>query len=566
MIPSWVRRRRGSGADAEDPTTGPPPQRLGAAVEGLPWAAALPIPFTAVVAAVCLLPAVRANSRATWAVAGAAAVLAAWHGALWLRGRRLGRRPAVAVVVRAQHYVQACAQGAVLVYWGFYWREVYDAAPLLVAQVAFACGVDLLLGWSRRGVVTLGFGPLPVVFSINLFLWFRPDWFALQFLLIAGALAGRELFRWKRDGRRVHVFNPSSLALGAVSVVLLASGGTGTTWGPEIAATLGDAPHIYAVIVLASLPGQALFGVATMTIAAAVTLYAFGLGYFALTGTYWFVDAYIPIAVFLGMHLLITDPSTSPRTEPGRIAFGALYALSVAALYALLVGVGAPAFYDKLLAVPLLNLAVRGIDRFARGPVRRWDRRALAPGLAGGRRRAAWAAVWVAVFLGMSSVQAVGDNHRGQWVTFWAGGVRRRPAARLPARRAAHRRLLRRRIGLGLQRVRRPRAAGAAPGAGGRTLRTRLRARLPARLRQPRPGHRCRPGACPAGRRRSAHRASRTCRPPREPVAGRAPRGGLRAGVRRPVRAVSGGAKLTLSCFAPTLLPGSTRGASPDSA
>ena len=419
MIPSWVRRRRGSRADAEDPTTGPPPQPLGAAVEGLPWAAALPIPFTAVVAAVCLLPAVRANSRATWAVAGAAAVLAAWHGALWLRGRRLGRRPAVAVVVRAQHYVQACAQGAVLVYWGFYWREVYDAAPLLVAQVAFACGVDLLLGWSRRGVVTLGFGPLPVVFSVNLFLWFRPDWFALQFLLIAGALAGRELFRWKRDGRRVHVFNPSSLALGAVSVGLLASGATDTTWGPEIAATLGDAPHIYAVIVLASLPGQALFGVATMTIAAAVTLYAFGLGYFALTGTYWFVDAYIPIAVFLGMHLLITDPSTSPRTEPGRIAFGALYALSVAALYALLVGVGAPAFYDKLLAVPLLNLAVRGIDRFARGPVRRWDLRALAPGLAGGRRRAAWAAVWVAVFLGMSSVQAVGDNHRGQWVTFW---------------------------------------------------------------------------------------------------------------------------------------------------
>ena len=137
------------------------------------------------------------------------------------------------VDVRAQHYVQACAQGAVLAYWGFHWPEVYAAAPLLAAQVAFAYAFDLLLAWSRRGVVTLGFAPVPVVFSINLFLWFKADWFALQFLLIAVALAGREFIRWERDGRRAHVFNPSSLALGAVSASLLATGGTDTTWGPE---------------------------------------------------------------------------------------------------------------------------------------------------------------------------------------------------------------------------------------------------------------------------------------------------------------------------------------------
>ena len=388
------------------------------------WTAAAPLPFTAAVAAVCLLPAVRANGRLTWSLAGAAALLALWHAGLWVRARRRGTPPAVVADVRAQHYVQACAQGAVLAYWGFYWREVYDAAPLLAAQVAFAYAFDLLLAWSRRSAVTLGFAAVPVVFSINLFLWFKPDWFALQFLLIAGALAGREFIRWERDGRRVHVFNPSSLALGAASAGLLATGGTGTTWGPEIAATMVDAPHMYAVIVLASLPGQALFGVASMTLAAAVTLYGLGLGYLALTGTYWFVDAYIPVAVFLGMHLLITDPSTAPRSEAGRLAFGALYAASVFVLYALLGAAGAPAFYDKLLAVPILNLAVRGIDRFARGPrtVRgptRWDLTRRAPRVAGRLRHVAWAGVWVAVFLGMSSLQAVGDSHRGQWVTFW---------------------------------------------------------------------------------------------------------------------------------------------------
>ena len=47
----------------------------------------------------------------------------------------------------------------------------------------------------------------------------------------------------------------------------------------------------------------------------------------------FFYDSYIPIAVFLGMHLLFTDPSTSPRTELGRMIFGALYGLSTIALH-----------------------------------------------------------------------------------------------------------------------------------------------------------------------------------------------------------------------------------------
>ena len=103
-----------------------------------------------------------------------------------------------------------------------------------------------------------------------------------------------------------------------------------------------------------------------MTMSAVVTTYLFGLVYFAATGIYFFYDSYIPIAVFLGMHLLFTDPSTSPRTELGRIIFGVLYGLSSVALYQLLGAAGLPTFYDKLLQVPLLNLSVKLIDRAAR--------------------------------------------------------------------------------------------------------------------------------------------------------------------------------------------------------
>jgi Na+-translocating ferredoxin:NAD+ oxidoreductase RnfD subunit len=90
-----------------------------------------------------------------------------------------------------------------------------------------------------------------------------------------------------------------------------------------------------------------------------VTTYAFGLAYNAATGIYFFYDSYIPIAVFLGMHLLFTDPSTSPRTELGRLIFGVLYGASTIVLYQLLGTMGLPTYFDKLLQVPVLNLSIR---------------------------------------------------------------------------------------------------------------------------------------------------------------------------------------------------------------
>ena len=358
--------------------------------------------------------------RLPWAFLGAALVLGVWTSLLFAVTRRRRRILSVDVVLRPQHYIQACAQGALLLYWGWYWRGVYDAAHLLTAQLLFAYGFDALMSWTRHDSYRLGFAPVPLVFSINLFLWFKPDWFFLQFLLIALGFVVKDLWRWTKDGQRVHIFNPSSFPLALCSLGLIITDSTDLTWGQEIATTLNDAPYIYPAIFLVSLPGQLRFGVATMTMSAVVTMYLFGVAYVALVGTYYFVDAYIPIAVFLGMHLLLTDPSTSPRTELGRVIFGVGYALSVIALYGILGAVGAPRFYDKLLAVPVMNLLVRGIDRtrpFGRlratesGNAGKWVDRPPSPNLAVG--------VWTIVFIGMSAAQGLGDTHRGQWVTFW---------------------------------------------------------------------------------------------------------------------------------------------------
>ena len=362
-------------------------------------ALSLPLIAAALLAAAGLLPSARANAALFWSFCGAGGALLAWNVALLAAARRRGRVLALDVVVRRQHYLQACAQSAILLYWGWYWREVYDSAHLIAAQLVFAYAFDMLLTWSRRDTYTLGFGPFPIIFSINLFLWFRPDWFYLQFVMVAVGFAVKELVRWNRDGRRVHIFNPSSFPLSLFAVALFVTDSTHLTWGVEIATTQLYPPHIYLVIFLVSLPAQFLFGVASMTLSAVVTSYVFAVAFYAATGTYFFLVPSIPIAVFLGMHLLFNDPSTSPRTELGRIIFGVLYGLSVVLLFAFLERTGAPTFYDKLLAVPLLNLLVQAIDRAARSAaLSRIDPAALGRRLTPRRRHLAYMAVWALVF------------------------------------------------------------------------------------------------------------------------------------------------------------------------
>ena len=362
-------------------------------------ASALPMAFAALVAATTLVPGFPAAAAARWSCWGAAGILGLWAVALLVGAARRHRTLSIEISLRKQHYIQAGAHLTIYLYWAAYWPGVNDAAPLIAAQLAFAYAIDSLLCWSRRESYTLGFAPFPIIFSTNLFLWFKPDWFFLQFLLVAVGFCAREFLRWQKDGRYVHIFNPSSFPLSVFSVGLILTHSTNLTWGQEIATTQLYPPYMYLVIFLVSLPGQLLFGVARMTLSAVVTTYLLmGAGYL-VTGTHVFESPTIPIAVFLGMHLLFTDPSTSPRTELGRMVFGVLYGASVVALYVLLERFGVPTFYDKLLPVPILNLMVRAIDRAAQSDLlQRFDPGTIGGRLAPWRRNVAFTALWAAVF------------------------------------------------------------------------------------------------------------------------------------------------------------------------
>ena len=385
----------------------------------------LPLAFICGLAAFMLLPRIQ-NTRALLESFGATtAVLLGLWTVLWSRARNGSHPFRMDVSLRAQHYLQAAAHTSIFVYWGFYWMPIKDAFALLAAQIVFAYAFDMLLSWTSGKVYTLGFGAFPVIYSTNLFLRFHDDWFALQFLMIAVGFVAKAFIRWEKDGRRTHIFNPSSFTLALFSLVLIATRSTDITWGEGIATQLIMPPQIYLFIFLVSLPGQFLFRVTSMTLPAVLTTYGFSMLYLKLTGTYFFFDSNVPIAVFLGMHLLFTDPSTSPRSELGRIIFGVIYGLSVVGLYVVLGWIGAPRFYDKLLQVPLMNLSIRWIDRFADSRAIAW----LSPARIGARlplprRSLAYVSLWILVFGAMSLSNGLGDNHPGHTVTFWEKACR----------------------------------------------------------------------------------------------------------------------------------------------
>ena len=365
--------------------------------------------------------AMRGTSAVSVAIAGAAAVLNLLAVVLWLVLRRTGRVPQLAVVFRKPHYVQMTAQSLLWGYWAYWVEEVRVFAPLVLAQLLFAYGFSAFLTWARRERYELGFGPAPIVLSVNFFLIFKPEWFVWQFVIVALGYLAKEFIRWERGGRSAHIFNPSSFPLSVFSIFLIALGATDATLGLEIATTLFYPPAMYLVIFLVALPGQLLFGVATMTISAVLATCAFGLAFHAFTGGFYFFDAYVPVAVFLGMHLLFTDPSTSPRTEGGRIAFGVMYGAGTILLAGLLGTVGAPTFYDKLIPIPILNLTVRWLDgRFGAGAADGTG--SPASPMRGPRHRLTTAGLWTTAFVGLSLSGMVGDEHEGQWIPFWDAG------------------------------------------------------------------------------------------------------------------------------------------------
>jgi TPR repeat protein len=317
------------------------------------------------------------------------------------------------IAPRRVHYMQAITQSCVYAYWGWHWEPVRRHVPLILVQIALGYAADMLLCWWRGRRFVLGFGQLPIVFSCNLFLWFRDAWFGWQLLMIAGCFAGKELVRWKRHGESRHVFNPSAFGLGIASAILLLTKTTDVTWARDIAFTQDEPAYIHLVLFLVGFIVQLQFPVVLVTMSAAITTWACGALYYAATGTHLFVTTAIPAAVLLGMLLLVTDPAISPSNRAGKVLFGIGYGVLVCALYVPLEMLGGLGYFDKLLPVPILNLLVPRFERWGEALGRRFQAPAWT------EANAAHVGTWTAAFLALWLSDAVGRGYPGLEIAFW---------------------------------------------------------------------------------------------------------------------------------------------------
>lgn len=385
---------------------------------------AVPMLFSAAILALTTMPRISKNPTLVLTFVGIAGVVVLGSVVLWTARAARGLAFPTEFVPIKSHYVQALVQLCILLYWGHFTREVYGQWSLVLGQLLFVYCLEGLITWSRGRTWRLGFGPMPIVFSTNLLLWFRDDWFYYQFLMVALGALGKQFVTWERDGRRTHIFNPSAFGQSLIALVLIYTGTTyQLTWGREIATTF-DAPHILILIFFLGLVVQGLFRVTLMTVAAAATLCVTNIVYFRVTGTYFFVNINIAAPIFLGLHLLVTDPATSPKSYLGQVWFGVLYGLGYCFLFWLFDEKGIPLFWDKLLPVPILNLCVPLIDRVMRSGIigrinNAWERAASPVVL-----NFAHMTCWAGLFATMYFTGFIETPHPGNSIPFWKQAIR----------------------------------------------------------------------------------------------------------------------------------------------
>ncbi len=318
-----------------------------------------------------------------WTAFGA---MVAWAGLLLASQLRNRQQKRVNLRFKATHLLPALIQLVLYGYWSSQVSEVYGQLPRIAIQLVFAFALDALLGLTLRRQWDLTFGPVPIVLSTNLFVWFPPGAFHLSLAVIALAIASKWLLQ--RQGR--HVFNPSAFGIAVVGAACIAMPNVARF--QDIAHLISEPRWMLALIVGLGLIAQLRVPIVLITLSSSAVL----LGLKAV-GAYHVVYPFWP-AILLALTLLATDPATVPQTSLGKLFYGLSFGLLVWATSAVLTLCGESDFFGKVLPMPLVNMLVPQFDRagdwLAARLVRRaqWLVQALEP-----RWNWAHVAIWAAL-------------------------------------------------------------------------------------------------------------------------------------------------------------------------
>lgn len=270
------------------------------------------------------------------------------------------RRDQLQWVLRPNHLVPAMIQCTLYTYWWLYTSPVQSRFVDIAAQLAFAYGFEGLLRWSRGRTWQVSLGPVPVVLSTNLFVWFSQPW--LQCTAIAIALFTKEFVH--RDGR--HIFNPSAFAVATLAVATLTLP-TVFGWGtPTPDVELNLPPNMAELMLILTVIAQLRFPIVLVPMAATLGVLIARLGGLSPPDPFW-------PATFLILLLFATDPKTLPSTTPGRVVYGLCLGVALSAISEVLSGASLPDTYAKVIPIPVLNYLAPQLDRLGQGAYDRWN-------------------------------------------------------------------------------------------------------------------------------------------------------------------------------------------------
>lgn len=256
-------------------------------------------------------------------------------------------------------------QGSVYWYLSRNSEAVAHYAPYILLQLGFAFVIDILISALRYKSIRIGFSVFPIVLSINLFLWFKPSYFYLQLLTITLAITLKHVWTWTWDGKRSHIFNPSGIALAVASVIALIMGARQSMLLESIIdAYQASRPDVFLFVLAVGLISQSLGRVIFVSAGTLMTLFSLSVLSIGLTGMPLMNHPWIDPSVFVGITLLVTDPSTTPKRWPAQLVAGGLYAVALLGFYGLLSALQEPGYFAKVLAVPLVNLTAPYFDRW----------------------------------------------------------------------------------------------------------------------------------------------------------------------------------------------------------
>jgi hypothetical protein len=317
------------------------------------------------------------------------ALLAVWGIALLVRdGFTVHRVERVAI--KFTHALPATIQAMIFAYWASYWPAA--AAQLLVigVQLVVAYAFEFLLLWTLRRPYTFGLGPVPIVLSANLFVWFAYGEILLGALMVAVAVSSKALL----VSRGRHIFNPSVMGVSAVAALCILF--PSWFWYQDLSTDFGRPPYMpYLILALALIP-QYRLRTTPVSVGAVAAMLGIMLTVLALTGYKKAPSPWWP-PWLLAITLLAPDPATIPAGTVARFLFGLFVGASFyVAAKVLEYSVGTD-YFSKVMPIAIANYMV---PAFERGGA--WVSARVPPLLYGPDARvyqAAWVSVWILIFV-----------------------------------------------------------------------------------------------------------------------------------------------------------------------